>query len=204
MSDEDEPRKGRGKTETKESRQDQGQVLKSSDPHFLRYQKWLSFMKPRVVLGFEKIPRHLLPTMSQRFRGLALCFEKLQGWTVPVHLLQDMDLRNYDITLQLTLSLFHLRSRTFFGSSWMGSPVSLSDSGRDVLPDVIDINYLEIIYMFSRLTDPSCVAVVEIVVSKTDKYKKILLNQYGFVTLLPHIPLCHHSAPCAVVVVGPC
>jgi hypothetical protein len=188
MSDEDEPKRGKGRTEMKESRQDQGFALKSSDPHFLRFQKWLSFMKPRVVLGFEKIPRHLLPAMSQRSRGLALCFEKLQGWTVPVHLLQDMDLHDYDITLQLSLSLFHLRSRTFFGSSWMGSPVSLSDSGKDVLPDVLDINYLEIIYMFSRITDPSCVAAVEIVVSKTDKYKKILLHQYGFTSLSLSFP----------------
>jgi hypothetical protein len=161
---------GQGKSE---------RTLKVADPQYLRYQKWISFMKPRVVLGFEKIPRHLLPIMSQRSRGLALCFEKLQGWTVPVHLLQDLDVNDYDITLQLSLSLFHLRSRTFFGSSWIGTPVSLCDSGKDVLPDVIDISYPDIVYLISRLTDPSCVAVVEIIVSKTDKVKKILMSQFG-------------------------
>lgn len=156
------------------------QIIKANDPQYLRYQKWLSFMKPRLVLGFDKIPRPKLPNMSSKYRGLALCFEKLQGWTIPVHLLQDLDLRDYEIILQLSLSLFHLKSNTFFGSTWMGSSVQLSDTnGKTVLPDVIDISYPEIIYLITRLTDPSCVAVVEIVVSKIDKNKKILMSQFG-------------------------
>jgi hypothetical protein len=163
-------------------------VMKVADPHYLRYQKWISFMKPRVVLGFEKIPRHLLPIMSQRFRGLALCFEKLQGWTVPIHLLQDMDINDYEITIQLSLTLFHLRSKAYFGSTWMGAAISLCDSGKDVLPDVIDISYPEIVYLISRITDPSCVAVVEIVITKTDKVKKILMSQFGS-PLLSSFPL---------------
>lgn len=162
------------------SRQTQDQGIKANDTQYLRYQKWLSFMKPRLVLGFDKIPRPNLPTMSSKYRGLALCFEKLQGWTIPVHLLQDLDLRDYEIILQFSLSLFHLKSKTFFGSTWMGSSIPLSDpNGKTVLPDVIDISYPEIIYLITRLTDPSCVAVVEIVVSKIDKSKKILMNQFG-------------------------
>lgn len=156
---------------------------KESDLEVKSYQKWLSFLKPRSVLGFDKLPRDIVPIMSGKCRGLALCFEKLQGWTLPIQLLQDAD-RNYDLTVQLSLSLFHIKSKTFFGSTWMGSPIPLSDNQIDVLSNVVDIDYNEILYIMSRLTDPSCVAVVEVVVSKIDKQNQVLIDQHGCVKLL--------------------
>jgi hypothetical protein len=157
---------------------------KESDPRLKGYQKWLSFLKPRAVLGFDKIPRDSVPTMSGKYRGISLCFEKLQGWALPLQLLQDVE-NNYDLTLQLSLSLFHIKSKTFFGSTWMGSPIPLSDSQIDIISNVIDIDYGEILYIMSRLTDPSCVAVVEIVVSKIDKRNQVLVDQHGYGYYIP-------------------
>ena len=152
--------------------------LRVVDNDVRTYQKWLSFFKPRAVLGFDKIPRDCVPIMSGKCRALSLCFERLQGWTLPLHLLQDIS-RDYDLTLQLSLSLFHIKSKTFFGSTWMGSPIPLLESQIDVISNAIDVDYTEVLYVTSRLTDPSCVAVVEVVVSKIEKRSQILVEQHG-------------------------
>lgn len=170
-----------GNSDIPKSKKSDSQALekhRKSDPKLKSYQKWLSFLKPRAVLGFDKIPRDNVPTMSGKYRGLSLCFEKLQGWALPLQLLQDIE-NNYELTLQLSLSLFHIKSKTFFGSTWMGSAIPLSDAQIDVISNVIDIDYGEILYIMSRLTDPSCVAVVEIVVSKIDKRNQVLVDQHG-------------------------
>lgn len=74
--------------------------------------------------------------------------------------------------------MFHITSGSFFGSTWMGKKVVLNDDS-DLLHNTIEIEYEDIIYIVSRLTDPSCIGVIEIVVSKIDKRKNIGLGQYG-------------------------
>lgn len=147
-----------------------------------KYQKWLAFVKPRIVLGFDRISKEIQPDLSSKPRGLALCFEKVQGWTIPNQLLEDMDIKGYEVSVQLSLSMFHTLSRTFFGSTWMGAPIPLLESDRDTESHatVVDFDYNELLYMISRLEDKTCVAVIEIVASTIDKKSDVLISQHGY------------------------
>ena len=151
----------------------------SKDAELRRVLRWLSFAKPKLILGFEHLSPAYVPAMSSKTRGLSVCFEKVFGWRPPRQVLKDLDAGGYEISVQLSLSLFHLGSGTFFGSTWMGSPIHLGGDGRDKLPDIIDFDYSEVVYLVSRITDPSCIAVVEIVASKEDVQKKMVVSQYG-------------------------
>ena len=146
-----------------------------------KYQKWLSFATPRVVLGFEQIPKEYQPNQSTKPRGLALCFEKVQGWTIPYQLYEDMDVKGYEVSVQLSLSMFHTVSRSFFGSTWMGASIQLSRADKDNLDTVVDFDYNDLLYVITRLQDKSCVAVIEIVASTIDKENDVLVSQHGYV-----------------------
>ena len=128
--------------------------------------------------GFDHLNANELPLMSAKPRGISLTLEKIIGWIIPFSQFKNINSNEDDFTVQLSFSLFHFNSKSFFGSTWMGAPVSLSD-GQDRLPVVIDIDYNEIIYLISRLTDPSCVGVAEIVVSRVNKRQNIVSAQYG-------------------------
>lgn len=149
------------------------------DMEIRRTLRWLSFAKPKLILGFEHLSPAYVPAMSSKSKGLSVCFEKILGWRPPRQILADLDAGGFEISAQLSLSLFHLGSSTFFGSTWMGSPIPLGGDGRDKLPDIIDFDYSEIVYLISRISDPSCIAVVEIVASKEDVRKNVIVSQYG-------------------------
>jgi hypothetical protein len=144
-----------------------------------KYQKWLAFVKPRMVLGFDRIAKEIQPDMSSKPRGLALVFEKVQGWTIPNQLLEDMEVKGYQVSVQLSLSMFHTLSRTFFGSTWMGVPIQLAEADKDDLARVVDFDYNDLLYMISRLQDKTCVAVIEIVASTIDTKSEVLVSQHG-------------------------
>ena len=144
--------------------------------------KWLSFTKPKVISGFDHLSPSELPAMSAKARGISLSFCKIVGWRVPINQLFSVNEEDDEFTLQLSFSLYHFHSKSFFGSTWMGTSLSLTD-GANLLPVIIDIDYNDIIYLISRLTDPSCVGVVEIVISKVDKKRKVISSQYGYVCI---------------------
>lgn len=152
--------------------------VKKSDDEVRRALKWLSFTKPKLVFGFDHLSPAYIPLMSPKLRGLSISFDKVLGWSPPTSLLDAVDSGDYEISVQLSFSLFHLNSKSFFGTTWMGTPISLGD-GKKSLPDIIDFDYNEIIYMMSRITDPTCVGVVEIVASKIDIHKNLSVAQYG-------------------------
>lgn len=145
-----------------------------------RATKWLLFSQSKAVVGFDRIPKSMMPSMSSKPRGLTLCFEKILGWSIPVDILQAVDSGECRLSVQLGLSMFHLESKTFFGSTWLGQLLVLNESDKGVMADVIDISYSEIIYMVTRLTDPSCVAVVEIVVSRISNDNEMVISQHGY------------------------
>lgn len=150
------------------------------DEESRRNLKWISFSKPRMVFGFDHLGSNNVPVMSAKTRGISICFEKISGWHIPPQIYQDLGLglNNFEFSVQLSLSMFHLSSSSFFGSTWMGRSVPLG-SDNDDLPDLIDLEYNEIVYLISRLSDPSCIGVVEIVVSKISTQKKLVTAQYG-------------------------
>ena len=144
-----------------------------------RFTRWISFTKPRTVLGFDRLSKAVAPNMKDTPRGIALSLSRVQGWSLPTQLLNDIDSGDFYITVRLSLSLCHLQTKTFFGSTWLGMAVTVGQGDTDKIPDVVDIDYSEIIYMISRLTDPSCVGIIEVVVSKVNKKKNVTISQHG-------------------------
>jgi hypothetical protein len=149
------------------------------DDETRRYQRWFSFAKPRVVLGFDRLSFDRTPLMDAKPRGIALCFSRIQGWSLPPALLKELESGEHYINLRLSLSLCHLNTNTFFGTTWLGAGVNIGDGAREKVPEVVDIDYSEIIYMISRLADASCVAIIEIVASKMLRAQKISVSQHG-------------------------
>lgn len=153
-------------------------LLKVRDEESRRNLKWLSFTKIKTSFGFKHLSPAFVPSMASDVRGIAVSFEKVCGWSVPEYVIQEFGKGNYEITVQLSLSMFHLNSSSFFGSTWMGPPITLGN-GNNFSHDTIDFEYTEILYMLTKIVDPSCVGVIEIVVSKFDPKKNLVAAQFG-------------------------
>ena len=185
-SDGGDTRRGEGKTsddrkhknsEAKDASYDKRSY---NDEESRRNLKWISFAKTKMVFGFDHLGTSNVPIMSGKTRGISMCIEKISGWHVPSEILRNIGSGsdNFEFSVQLSLSMFHLASSSFFGSTWMGRSVPLDYDDED-LADLIDLEYNEILYLVTRLADPSCVGVVEIVVSRTSVQKKLVTAQYG-------------------------
>lgn len=189
-SDGDNTRRGEGKSsDDKKYRNPESKEIfqgkrSYKDEESRRNLKWISFAKTKMVFGFDHLGTSNVPIMSGKTRGISMCFEKINGWHVPPQIYQDIGSgsNNFEFSVQLSLSMFHLASSSFFGSTWMGRSVPL-DYDDDDLADLIDLEYNEILYLVTRLADPSCIGVVEIVVSRTSKQKKLVTAQYGYENL---------------------
>ena len=152
--------------------------MTTSDMERRRGVKWLCFMKPKIPLGFDRLVPSDLPHMVSRASGVAISFDRIDGWSMPPPMQREVETHGYELKVQLSMSLLHLKSSTFYGSTWMGTQVPLLDDSSRI-PERLDIEYGEIVYMVSRIKDPQCVAVVEIVVSKWNPERKITEGQFG-------------------------
>ena len=136
--------------------------------------KWLVFLNQNSVFGFDHLRSLDFPTMTSNARGISISFDALQSWTPPKALINECTENKYDLTLQLSFSLYHLKSHSFFGSTWMSSS--------SILPRHIngsfDLKFEEILYFLTRINDEKCIGVVEIVVNCLDK-RNIRKAQYG-------------------------
>lgn len=168
-------------TKTKSMKQINKKTIKSEE--YKRNVKWKSFTKRKFSFGFQHLTPAYVPSMSDEPRGYSICLQKVNGWTIPSAIIKEFGSGDYEITAQLSLSLYHLSSSTFFGTTWMGPSISLglSDSREVLASKVIDFEYQDIVYLISRITDPTCVAILEIVVSKYDLRHNLVSAQFGLV-----------------------
>ena len=139
-----------------------------------RRSKWVSFARQHCAFGFEKLTNAQLPQMSHRAYGLAICLEKIRGWKLPRSLLKDLNRGSCDVSVHLRLSLFHMKSLTFFGTTWIGPEILLNDNE---VPDVLE--YIDIVYLISRLIDNSCIGIIEVVATRVDRETNLATAQYG-------------------------
>lgn len=158
-------------------REAKSNFAKSDDEESKRNLRWLHFAKSKFSFGFHHLGPSKLPNIAEDRRGISIHFEKICGWNIPKSIFKSSHL-NSEITVQLSLSMFHLPSGTFFGSTWMGPTISLGDTNRRN-STIIDFDYNDIVYIITRVADPTCFAVVEIVVSKIDTTRNLVLEQYG-------------------------
>ena len=161
-----------------ENNRNLARLMSSSDMERRRSVKWLSFMRPKIPLGFDRLVPSDLPHMVSRASGIAISFDRIDGWSMPPPMQREVETHGYELKAQLSMSLLHLKSSTFYGSTWMGTQIPLLDDSSRI-PERLDMEYGEIVYMVSRIKDPQCVAVVEIVVSKIDPERKVVVGQYG-------------------------
>lgn len=158
-------------------REAKSNFVKNDDEESRRNLRWLYFAKSKFSFGFHHLGPSKLPNISEERRGISIHFEKICGWNIPGSIFKSIH-ENCEITVQLSLSMFHLPSGTFFGSTWMGPTISLGDLNRKN-SNIIDFDYNDIVYLISRVADAACFAVVEIVVSKIDVTRNLVLEQYG-------------------------
>ena len=140
--------------------------------------KWEAFLRNNEVFGFDHLHASECPSMSPSPRGLALTFCDLNGWSLPSLLTTEETFGTVDVVIQLSLSLYHMKSKSFFGSTWMGEEVLLSK--KDLNNSKINCTINDIVYIISRITDASCVCLAEVVVSLCDE-RGIKTKQFGYV-----------------------
>jgi hypothetical protein len=151
-------------------------VIKSEEAR--RNLKWVSFTRAKVSFGFQHLSAAYVPAMLEEPRGYCICLENVSGWSIPSAVLKEFGKGDYEITAQLSFSMFHLSSSTFFGTTWMGPSVVLGRGNTD-MSKTFDFEYADIVYMLSRITDPTCVGIIEVVVSKFDLRTNLVAAQFG-------------------------
>ena len=144
--------------------------------------RWTTFAKKNLAFGFDKLSSQDVPTMAQQLSGLSISFEKIQGWKLPKLIFDDVSNGLCDVTVHLSLSLLHLKSLTFFGTTWVGSPLPLNE--HDELKGTLDVEYPDIVYLLTRIIDPTCVGIVEIIATQISKETKLATSQYGYACFL--------------------
>lgn len=143
-----------------------------------RLVKWGAFAKGRKTMTFDHLAPKFHPSMFENRRGLALYLDKVDGWRLPKNVFEQLGNGQNRLSLQLSMSLFHLSTGTFFGSTWMGPRMPLEDVEKAFTRD-IEVQFKEMIYLISRINDETCVGVVEIVVGKEDEEFGIISGQFG-------------------------
>lgn len=128
-----------------------------------------SFVRQNNVFGFDHLHPTGYPTMSAHHRGIALSLQSLSGLLAPIS--ED----DGEMSVRLSLSLFHVTSKSFFGSTWMSNAISIIRRNKN---DSLTVTLDEIVYIVTRITDPNCVCIAEIIVSTLDK-RGIASSQYG-------------------------
>lgn len=154
------------------------QKLSSAGEEAKKIIKWLSFAKSNVSFGFQHLGPAYLPLMSEDRRGYSIFFDKISGWNVPQSVIKAFGDGDFEIIAQLSLSFYQITTNTFFGSTWMSPAVSLGNSKR-LSTNILEFDCNDIVYFLTRIIDPACVAVIEVVVSKLDPTRNIVLNRYG-------------------------
>lgn len=140
--------------------------------------KWLSFSKSKTLFGLDHLSAVDSPSMASKIRGISIVLRSLKSWSLPQSLLSKYN-SQYELSLQFSLSLFHMKSLSFFGSTWIGSPIPLSNIAKLKMKTVLDVDYDEIVYLVTRITDSSCVLIAEVVISILDTKNNVKIGQFG-------------------------
>ncbi len=143
-----------------------------------RAHHWSTFTGERSTLGFSHLPVALQPTANEDRHANALYIDRVNGWRLPKHVYDQAVKGKYNVGVHLSLSLFHLSSGSFFGSTWMSPRVEIDDLERSFSRDM-DIQMQEMVYLVSRVMDPTCVGVVEVIAGLYNSSFTVCANQFG-------------------------
>ena len=152
-----------------------------------RYSRWLNFSVQKTMVGFE---RAIAPRMSSHAIPFCLSLFAVDNWVLPKKLAEETKRSNdVEVTFSLSLSFYYRKRRRFFGNTWIGRQVPKKEvhksDARGGADDergakkAYDVVPNELVYWYTFIDDPSCVAVVELVATVTDAKEKVTVAQYG-------------------------
>lgn len=161
-----------GKKESKGDRLPRGNDSGRRVHHFI------NFTGERLSLGFSHLPVALQPASNESRHANSLYIDKVNGWRIPKHVYDQAVKGKFNVGVHLSLSLFHLSSGSFFGSTWMSPRIEIDDLDRSFSRD-IDIPMQEIVYLMSKVLDQTCVGVIEVIAGLYNKSFTISSSQFG-------------------------
>lgn len=142
------------------------------DNHIRREIRFEASVQQHRVLGFEHLSPNDRPKMSTRLKGIAIYLQSISGFGIPMNLLATFDSKSFEFGININLSLFHVNSKTFFGSTWSSDCFIIKRNEKTS----IDIE--SVVYILSRVVDSTCVCIAEVVLSILD-HNGVTITQYG-------------------------
>lgn len=126
----------------------------------------------------------------------AILISDIDPWPIPTTLkrkLQEVQLQDgikeRNIACSISMSFYHVRSKRFFGSTFVGYEhvFSITDSTHVSFPAR---NLNEMMYFQSKIQDRNCFAVLELVMTTYDSFNGSVASRYGcgWALLKPFLP----------------
>lgn len=124
------------------------------------------------------------PVTSEYPTAYALLLSGVEPWPIPSALKKKMKDEKLQfgmickkIACSISMTFYHVLSKKFFGSTFVGHEYVVSTEATNIPISVKNFN--EIMYFQSRIRDPNCFAVIELVMSTFDSVSDEVSNRYG-------------------------
>jgi hypothetical protein len=143
------------------------------DNNIRREIRFEALLQQNQVFGFEHLRPNDCPRMSVRPRGIAIYLQTLDGFSIPKQLLGSFDSKSQDLGINVNLSMYHVNSKTFFGSTWTSDCIIIKN-----LKEKNSFDIESVVYTLTRIADSTCVCIAEVVLSVIDS-KGVTISQYG-------------------------
>lgn len=125
----------------------------------------------------------VVPLLAQGVRrtkhkvGIRVHFDRIDGFRLPPAFAKELKgASKSKLEFCIHLSLFHTSSQSFFGNTWVSPLQKASMSGKK--SSRLDLSSIQVA-LCTRIADPGCLAVAEIVVVEKDASGNQILGQYG-------------------------
>ncbi|GBG28865.1 Nephrocystin-4 [Hondaea fermentalgiana] len=126
----------------------------------------------------------VVPLLAQGVRrvknktGMRLSFGRVDGFKLPAAFLKERKgAAKTKLEFCVHVSLFHTTSQSFFGNTWV-SPLAAAQSMSSKRASRLDLSNFQVA-LCTRIADPACLAVVEVVVVEKSSSGAEILGQYG-------------------------
>mmetsp|Transcript_34093 Transcript_34093/g.50049 ORF Transcript_34093/g.50049 Transcript_34093/m.50049 type:complete len:1438 (+) Transcript_34093:97-4410(+) len=164
--------------------QSSGSVSNSHKKRTRLLHQWLKF-SDRVVLITNEIPKDMAPSQAKNVQTYAMQILRINPWPIPPNLLKIIQKANARaLSYSVSMSFYHILSKRFFGSTWIGRNYLNSSVEED---GSLETN--ELVYFQSKIMDPNCFAVIELVATKHDLQQQKITGQYacGWALMKPFV-----------------
>lgn len=125
----------------------------------------------------------MTPILAAKPTAYAFLLSSIDHWPIPPSLKKILETAELDgmqetrITCSISMSFYHTLSKRFYGSTWVGHehPFSIKTSTKRIPID----NLNELTYFQTRINDPNCFIVVELVMAILSPLDGSVSRRYG-------------------------